>query len=75
MTRDEINAALKRCASEAHVLSMRFDIAKKQFDAAAFVGLAQDMQQYRETMHAVLDAQLDNFASIMTLSHKLAVLD
>jgi hypothetical protein len=75
MKRAEIQAQLKTLAIDSVALSHKWTAAKATFDAAGFVGDGQTQQMQRDTMHAILDSQLDNAASVMTLTRKLVEAD
>jgi hypothetical protein len=67
----KLQASLRKVAADIYSNTMRQEGSKRLFDAASFCGDGEEAQRQRETLHALLDQQLDNTASSMTIARRL----
>lgn len=71
MKRREIQQKIAEAMTRHIQLTYKVDGTKKLYDAACFVGDKEEEQKLRLQQHALLDAQMDVQADLMTFSRML----
>lgn len=71
MNAKEVNQQLNHLQVEMVTSRHLHDGTKALYNAACWTGNGKAAQGHRETLHALLDAELDHQASIMQLTRKL----
>lgn len=74
MTIDQnrLETALRDSVTQGVSLDLRFKAVRKEFEAAGVIGDNPGMDKARAQLHDLLDADLDNQASLMSLARTLA---
>lgn len=71
MNAKEVNQQLNQLQVEMVTSRHLHDGTKALYNAACWTGDGKTAAQYRNTLHALLDAELDHQSSIMQLTRKL----
>lgn len=67
----KIQQECKAASMKLAAVVMRIDATQKLFDSAAFMGLGQEADKFRQELHALLDERLDHNARVMQLTRQL----